>query len=84
MGVLWREPKESFGSFKTEGIPFLLRGVQIEGICKRNSPFLKGMKRIPAGILLEGFQIEGTAKGMHSLGSHLTGDHRQPPRYRAL
>jgi hypothetical protein len=26
------------------------------------------MKRIPAGILLEGFQIEGTAKGMHSLG----------------
>jgi hypothetical protein len=44
-----------------------LRGVQIEGICKRNPPFLKGTKRIPAGFLLEGFQIEGTAKGMHSL-----------------
>ena len=26
------------------------------------------MKRIPAGFLLEGFQIEGMAKGMNSLG----------------
>jgi hypothetical protein len=34
---------------------------------KRNPPFLKGMKRIPAGFLLEGFQIEGMAKGMNSL-----------------
>ncbi len=34
-----------------------------------NPPFLKGMKRIPAGFLLEGFQIEGMAKGMNSLGT---------------
>ena len=29
------------------------------------------MKRIPAGFLLEGFQIEGTAKGMHSLAGRV-------------
>jgi hypothetical protein len=28
--------------------------------------------RIPAGFLFEGFQIEGTAKGMHSLDATLT------------
>ncbi len=43
------------------------------------------MKRIPAGILLEGFQIEGTAKGMHSLastgGGVMTSSvHHPPPR----
>ena len=29
------------------------------------------MKRIPAGFLLEGFQIEGMAKGMNSLASEV-------------
>jgi hypothetical protein len=70
MGHLWREPKESFDSFKTKGIPFLLGGSKLKEYEKESS-ISEGMKRIPAGFLLEGFQIEGMAKGMNSLAHKL-------------
>jgi hypothetical protein len=41
--------------------------VQIEGISKRIPSQKERIRRNPKGILLERFQIEGTAKGMHNL-----------------
>jgi hypothetical protein len=50
---------------------FLLGVVQIEGISKRISSQKEGIRRIPHGILLGGFQIQETAKRMHNLAGDM-------------